>query len=88
MKLSYLKLAVSSYDPAAGSAGFQKSRDEFSAADGYELRWLDGVFTATHSGRTAVFTPAWVAYAVRAPEPVPQQQPHQQPVHHQGKGRR
>jgi hypothetical protein len=90
MKLSYLKLEHSSYDPAAGSAGFQKSRDEFSMAEGYELRWQDGMITVTHSGRTAVFAPSAVLYATRAPEPAAQQQPtrEQFQAHHQSKGRR
>lgn len=64
MKLSYLKLDKSNYDPAAGTAAFTKSRDEYSSSDGYELEQRGEVVLVTHSGRTAMFGLGKVAYGL------------------------
>lgn len=50
-----LVLRDADYDPKADSASAQHVKNEFDAADGYEITYSDEHYHVSHSGRTVSF---------------------------------
>jgi hypothetical protein len=69
MKLSFVKLVSSSYDPRTDKRHALGGVTDFDAANGYEMELRDGYVTIAHSGRKALYSLGRVDFSLVAEDP-------------------
>jgi hypothetical protein len=68
MKLSFVKLVSSSYDPRTDKRSPLHGVTDFDSAAGYEMELRDGYVTIAHSGRKALYSLGRVDFSLVAEE--------------------